>query len=415
MTGRPVLWPRALAAAAVLAGALVFGHATVAAPEVSPADDSGKAAASGANAGEGRAQELQALEQAITARRERLGHFERHEQGLLETLEGIDRAAADLQRDVTRAEARARRARDALARAERIAAEAEARQAQTRRAMAVRAVALYKAGELGPVRAVFSSKGPRELLARVHALQTLLERDASLVARYRTEGERVAKARAAALSASSERDRAAARLAAGAQAFDDELASKRDLLTQLRADRERERAALDELEAAARALESTLDGLRAAPPAPVPSRLPSVPFATLRGRLPAPVDAPVARRFGRVVDAEFRTETFRKGVEFGATLGQPVRAVGDGEVRFAGWFRGYGKLVIVDHGDQYFTVAGHLDQIGVQVGDAVRVGDVIGSAGETGSLGGTLLYFEIRRGSEPLDPLEWMQDARTGE
>jgi septal ring factor EnvC (AmiA/AmiB activator) len=249
----------------------------------------------------------------------------------------------------------------------------------------------------------------------VHALQTLLERDAALVARYRSEGERVERARAAALEAASERDRAAARLAAGAQALDDEIASKRELLTQLRADRDRERAALDELEAAARALESTLDGLQAAPPAPVPARPPSVPFVTLRGRLPAPVDAPVERRFGRVVDAEFRTETFRKGVEFGATLGQPVRAVGDGEVRFAGWFRGYGKLVIVDHGDQYFTVAGHLDQIGVQVGDPVHAGDVIGSAGETGSLGGALLYFEIRRGSEPLDPLEWLQGARAGE
>ncbi len=415
MIRRPTGAHVARAAAAVVAGALALGSATRAAPEGAPPDGGADAATAGTAAPEGRTQELQVLEQAIAARRERLGLFERHERGLLETLEGIDRAAADLQRDLTRAEARARRSREALDRAERVAAEAEARKAQTRRAMAARAVALYKAGELGPVRAVFSSKGPRELLARVHALQTLLERDAALVARYRSEGERVEKARAVALEAATERDRAAARLAAGAQALDDEIASKRELLTQLRADRDRERAALDELEAAARALESTLDGLQAAPPAPVPPRPPSVPFATLRGHLPAPVDAPVARRFGRVVDAEFRTETFRKGVEFGATLGQPVRAVGDGEVRFAGWFRGYGKLVIVDHGDQYFTVAGHLDQIGVQVGDAVRAGDVIGSAGETGSLGGALLYFEIRRGSEPLDPLEWLQGARTGE
>ena len=70
---------------------------------------------------------------------------------------------------------------------------------------------------------------------------------------------------------------------------------------------------------------------------------------------------PIARGFGRVVDGEFLTETFRTGVEFEAPLGTPVQAVAAGQVRFAGWFRGYGRLVILDHGDGYFTVSGHLD------------------------------------------------------
>ena len=122
--------------------------------------------------------------------------------------------------------------------------------------------------------------------------------------------------------------------------------------------------------------------------------------------------APIARGFGRVVDDEFRTETFRKGVDFGAAAGAPVRAVAPGEVRFAGWFRGYGKIAILDHGDDYFTVSGHLESLAVALGDAVRVGDRIGSAGETGSLTGPTLYFEIRHGGDALDPGEWL--ARGG-
>jgi septal ring factor EnvC (AmiA/AmiB activator) len=326
---------------------------------------------------------------------------------LLETLEGIDRSTSDLSQEVSGARAHAHDARQALELAERVANEAAERQAATRRAMTARVVALYKAGSVGPVRAIFTASGPRQLLARIYALQSLLERDAALVSRYRREGERLARARESALAAAAERDRAATRLVQGTRELGVVRAAKQELLQEVRADRVRERAALQELEAASRALESTLDSLGAGS-APGPSRVPSVPFASLQGQLPPPVAAPLVQRFGRVVDSEFRTETFRKGVEFAAELGQPVHAVADGEVRYAGWFRGYGKLVIVDQGEQYFTVAGHLDEIRVQVGEALRAGDVIGTAGETGSLGGALLYFEIRRGSEALDPSEWL-------
>jgi septal ring factor EnvC (AmiA/AmiB activator) len=133
-----------------------------------------------------------------------------------------------------------------------------------------------------------------------------------------------------------------------------------------------------------------------------------VPFATLRGALDPPVDAPLVARFGRVVD-EFGTATFRKGIGFAAPRGTPVRGVADGVVRFAGWFRGYGKIVILDHGGAWYTVSGHLDQIDVTVGDAVARGTAIGRAGDTGSLAGPQLYFEIRRGGQAVDPADWLR------
>ena len=83
-----------------------------------------------------------------------------------------------------------------------------------------------------------------------------------------------------------------------------------------------------------------------------------------------------------------------------------------GHVRFAGWFSGYGQLVIVDHGDDYFTVFGHLESIDVEPGAAVGLGQQIGAVGETGSLEGPKLYFEVRRGGQPLDPREWLAMGR---
>ena len=89
-----------------------------------------------------------------------------------------------------------------------------------------------------------------------------------------------------------------------------------------------------------------------------------------------------------------------------------MRSVAHGIVRFAGWFRGYGRIVIVDHGDGYHTISGHLDEIHVEVAQPVDEGEVLGTVGETGSLGGPSLYFELRAGGDPVDPQPWLMDPR---
>jgi septal ring factor EnvC (AmiA/AmiB activator) len=323
-------------------------------------------------------------------------------------MEALDRSAALLARRAARAGREAERAQEALAKIEVEAAELSRRLEETRRAMSRRAVALYRAGEMGAVRLLFSANGPREFLSRVYALRLLLAHDAELLARHRSESEALAAAETRARAAAARRDEAAAELRERSRQLAVERRAKRRLAKRLHADRARERAALIELETAARALEETLANLRAEPQRPqAPIEGPR--FSDLQHRLEPPVSAEIVRNFGRVVDREFRTETFRKGVEFGAPFGAPVRAVAGGRVRYAGWFRGYGKLVILDHGDQYFTVSGHLSETEVGPGDAVAAGETIGRVGDTGSLTGPLLYFEVRRGREPLDPRDWLR------
>jgi septal ring factor EnvC (AmiA/AmiB activator) len=359
-----------------------------------------------------RAAELEALRRAIEQHRERVGAFERQERGLLETLEQMDQALEALARDGARARREAEAARAEVVRLHHEAEVLEGRLAQTRRSLAARAVALYKAGDLGPAAALFSAGSLRDALDRAALVQRLIDRDQRLLRRFREEQAALLAARRGAEDAARSRDAALERALQRSGEMERERAARAAALASVRSDRRRERAALNELEAAARALEETLAHLQQEAPA---GSLPpgAVPFATLRGALAPPVEAPLVARFGRVQD-EFGTETVRKGVEFGAARGDPVRAVADGIVRFAGWFRGYGKIVILDHGDRYFTVLGHLDEIDVSVGDAVRRGDRIGSAGDTGSLAGPRLYFEIRRGAQALDPSGWLRSAGRG-
>jgi len=352
------------------------------------------------------------LRAAIEESRERVAHFEREERGLLDALDSIERTAALLERDLARARSRAEQARKALAAAEAQAKDSAERVFLLERAMSRRAVALYRTGELGALPLLFSAGDLREFLSRIQMLRRLLAHDAALLLRHREAERALALAREQAAGAARERSAAQAALDERSRQLRAERDRKRDLVVQMKNSRAHERGALAELETAARALETAVAALPAGVPAPE-GRLPERPFSSLRGRLEAPVRGRVARGFGREIDPEFRTETFRKGVEFAVPEGTPVHAVAAGRVRYAGRFRGYGNTVILDHGDQYFTVSAHLSELAVSVGDWVEAGESIALSGESGSLSGPQLYFEVRRGSAALDPRDWLKSLGT--
>ena len=355
------------------------------------------------------AADLDRIQAAIAASRERVAAYEREQRGLLEAIDAIDQSAALLRVEAARARAAAEEARIALAETERTMHDAAERLAELERAMAERAVALYRAGELGTLQLLFSAGGLRDFFARVQTLRRLLRHDSDLIARHREQARALEQARARAAEANRVSTAAEVALVRRTEELDAERARKRRLASQLGRSRALARSALTELEIAGRALEETVaawhGGAPEAAAAPVPE---GPPFPELRGRLPDPVHGALLGHFGRVLAPDARSATFRKGVVWEAPVGTPVYAVAAGRVRYAGRFRGYGNVVILDHGSDHFTVSAHLDRIDVRLGDPVAAGAPIGAVGETGSLEGPQLYFEIRRGKEALNPAEWL-------
>lgn len=360
-----------------------------------------------------RAQQLEGLREKIEQSRERVSGHEASERAVLDELEAVDRRLADVtrERDAARRDVGEARARlDAVRpRLEQARSELE----RTQRALAARAVALYRGGAIGPVRVLFAAHSLPDLLARAGALRMLVRHDAELVARFAGERDTLAVVEREAQAAVARREEATVRLTGLVASLDRERRSKASILAEVRRDRTVERRLLVELEQAAQALEATIKSLgreQRSAAGQDGSNIPGgAPAGLERGALLPPVAARIAQRFGRVVDPEFQTETFRSGVEFAAEAGLPVRSVARGIVRFAGWFRGYGRIVIIDHGDAYHTVSGHLDEIQVAVDDVVLAGQPIGTVGETGSLGGPSLYFELRRQGSPIDPVPWLR------
>jgi murein hydrolase activator len=192
-----------------------------------------------------------------------------------------------------------------------------------------------------------------------------------------------------------------------------EAEKKKILLASLRRDKEVRLRALKEMEAAARRLEKMLEAIsrralgkpREAPAAPSTG----LGLEAMRGRLEWPVRGEVTAPFGRFKHPEFAAEVFRNGIDIDAPIGEEIRAVEKGRIIFAERFSGYGKMVIVDHGERYFTIYGYLADIFKKNGDEVRRGEVIGNVGEGDVVRGARLYFEMRKDGRSLDPTPWFR------
>jgi septal ring factor EnvC (AmiA/AmiB activator) len=192
---------------------------------------------------------------------------------------------------------------------------------------------------------------------------------------------------------------------------------RRTLLSETREDRATHERLAGELTEAARRLETLVRSLARRAPAkravaratPAPAPGPAVGFGRERGQLPWPTEGRVVASFGRETHPRFGTETVRTGIDIETPEGTPIRAVAPGSVAYRGWLKGYGNLLVLDHGDGYHTLYAHASQILVDEGDQVKGGELIGRVGETGSVEGPRLHFEVRSQSRAEDPQLWLR------
>ena len=133
-------------------------------------------------------------------------------------------------------------------------------------------------------------------------------------------------------------------------------------------------------------------------------------FKARRKNFSMPVQGAVELSYGWRKDIGVGARLFHNGIDIRAPKGSPVHAIYGGRVVFAGWFRGFGKMIILAHGNQYHSLYAHLDRLKVRVRKRVDPGQTIGFLGDTASLKGAYLYFEIRYRGMPLNPMKWLKD-----
>ena len=346
--------------------------------------------------------QIRKIEEELFREREQYVKFDVKEKNLLGQLSEIEKRIAEKRELLVSIRKRIQAQRSALevkqGKLERLEIEAD----DVRSRLGSRVVAYYKYARRGYVKLLATAGDLDELRKRMYYLRIIMERDRILLERMLG----VLSEHRAQLDAVDEKLRVVTRLEAEESEqlamLKGELEKKVLLLMKIHREKEFYETAVQELQAAARSLKETLDDLDDRPERNV--RLASD-FVDFKGKLRLPFEGKVIENYHPLGTGPVLTH---KGVFIQGESGGAVEAIYDGRVDFSGWLKGYGQIIIINHGSRYFSVCAHLSERKVEKGDLVRTGDVIGLAGESGSLSGPGLYFELREAGETLDPVAWL-------
>ncbi len=269
--------------------------------------------------------------------------------------------------------------------------------------------AAYLLGRQEPLKLLFNQEDPARLdralayygylnrarVARIAAVQAQMRALTALEAQITQENAQLQALRT--------------RQMAGAESLRKTRRERQALLTAVSAEIQDKGTQITRMEQDARSLQTLLEGLqRTLADFPDATAVNTQPFAKLKGLLPLPVHGQVVMHFGAVRGAGMPKA---RGLLIDVPEGSAVRAVARGRVAFADWLRGFGLLIIIDHGAGYMSLYGHNQSLYKDAGATVAAGETIATAGASGGQAQNGVYFEIRQRGQPVDPLVW---CRTG-
>ncbi len=261
---------------------------------------------------------------------------------------------------------------------------------------------LYKMGELGYVKLFINIGDFDQLFRNYRLIVSLMDNRVTAIKEIRLGLEKLQKIKAELqvefdrqAGLRDEQSRKLARLRGLKQ-------EKLDLIAKINRQRDLNVRLLDELKNEGENLTRFLDQR------PALTVIDPVDFKQMQGKLAWPLSGNIISSFGKKKSARFNTYTMNNGIEIKPGPADEIKAVGGGEIIFCDYFKGYGNLLIIQHMGNFHTLYGHCDVFRKKLGDRVQAGEVIALAGNSGSLYGKSLYFEIRQNLKPLDPLRWL-------
>ena len=272
---------------------------------------------------------------------------------------------------------------------------------------AKRLVALYKMRRLGTIQFLASSESIYEMLQRKSYLQKLLAHDETIRKELAADRSRLRQVLEELNEQKVNQRRIETEISDELRMLSDKKKQRVKVLSAIRNQKSARLAALDSLQKVAETLEQTIDALTREAEI-LPQNVAIHSFGELKGLLKMPVKGKIINLFGPYQDTRFNVTVFRSGIDIKTRTGSSIQSVYTGRVLYADWFKGYGNMMIIDHGGNYYTVYAHLQKMLKRKGDHVNTGEDIATAGDTGSIIGPALHFEIRHHGKPLDPMQWI-------
>jgi septal ring factor EnvC (AmiA/AmiB activator) len=367
---------------------------------------------------------LETLQQELKEKQAGYQQITGKEQSLLQELRSIDQLLKESQQKLQEYREKLARNEKELKKIQANLSRLQKEFAQKNGALAKRLRAIYKMGNLGYLTPLFAMPAQANVQQQITYLQRIAESDLQLMKNAEKDIQAILKEKEALekhkreiVQAQKEIEQQGRQIAAQRQ-------QKIGFLESIRTDKRQFARVMGELEESAGKLENFLDDLGTEKktfhesfiekgkniifPANAQKVVQSYGqhFRANKGKLLWPVQGKILTNFGQIKIGN--TYTHYKGVDIQAKNGTPFYSVFKGTVKYADWFEGYGNLIIVDHGGNFYTLYAHADELSVKSGEPVTTRQILGKVGDTDSIKGSHLYFEIRANGKPQNPQTWL-------
>nr|WP_320050574.1 peptidoglycan DD-metalloendopeptidase family protein [uncultured Desulfuromonas sp.] len=351
---------------------------------------------------------LQQVKQQISQTASEISQKKTKEQSLLQQLDHLEQQMANSDAAVKKASHALEQAKENIAGLEEKISNYENVLKRSQKDVEQRLRTLYTSGDLSSLRLIFSTETPLQLAENLDFLSRIASHDKKLLTSYRQQTRQLQRAR---LDLHNELMLQEQTLTEKQQ-YKKQLAQnknqKAQLVTQIKQDQHALQQRLQQLEERSKNLTALVSQLkeRKLNEAFVPN---NKPFTTAKGTIPWPSSGAVREGFGTHSDRNYGTKYKSNGLEIAAVPGTPIKAIWPGKVVFSAPFKGYGNLIIIDHGSQYYSLYAQVINIKHPVGTIVNVGDVIATSGYEQR---DSYHLEIRHRGTPVDPNDWLQPRK---
>jgi len=273
--------------------------------------------------------------------------------------------------------------------------------------LGLRLRSIYKEGPVYPLKIIFSSNNVTDLLQKIKYMNLITRQDSELLYDYKNKLEHIKEDKRSLFTARAKIIELKEKTILKKKEIQRAKKIKSRFLKKIKEEKSLNIKTRKELVAASNNLNKLIKKLLV--------KLVSgegLDISDKKGRLKLPLNGQILNKFGRKRVKEYDSYIVYNGINVKAKMGSFVKAVFSGKILYAGELEGYGNLVIIGHGNKYHSLYGHLDDIKVSVDKIVKTGEIVGLSGDSGSIEGEVLYFELRKNGKPIQPLPWFRKIR---
>ncbi|MGB2287178.1 MAG: murein hydrolase activator EnvC family protein [Porticoccaceae bacterium] len=355
------------------------------------------------NADESQQKELDSLKRSISTLERQLEDRGKQRNSLQSALKKVELESSKINRNIRRLRTKINKLEKQLTTLDQKEKDLQQNISEQSDAISEQITAAHQLGDQEPIKLLLNQEDPQQLARVLKYYDYFLKARADKIQRYKKDIDDLTETRAEINRQKLALDQSKKALEADKKTLSNRVKSRKKTLDKLQSSLRTDKKKLSKLQDERNKLEEIIETVKkAAAKLALPSNYES--FTSRKGKLKWPLKGRVAHSFGSKRSGTLRWE----GWLISASAGDAVKTVHHGRVVFSNYLRGFGLLVIVDHGDGYMTLYAHNQELLRETGDWVQSNEVISRAGDTGGLNKPALYFEIRKQGNPADPKVWL-------